>query len=58
MRRKLKIKNKSKVEKFEESMAMFKDTETYIEIKPFLEQMNMLNHQNYINEIIKYENNI
>lgn len=37
IRKKLKLQIKSKADRFEESMQLFKGTDTYIEIKPFLE---------------------
>ncbi|KAL4475435.1 hypothetical protein ABPG72_022070 [Tetrahymena utriculariae] len=56
--KKLKIYAKSKQERFEDQMQVFKNTDTYIEIKPFLEQLNKVNHQKYIQQIARYENNI
>lgn len=58
IQKKLKIVGKTKIEKFEEQMNVFKDTETYIEIKPFLESLNVANHRKYIETINKYQHNI
>ncbi|EAR82113.2 hypothetical protein TTHERM_01307970 (macronuclear) [Tetrahymena thermophila SB210] len=56
--KKLKIQAKSKQERFEDQMQVFKNTDTYIEIKPFLEQLNKVNHSKFIQQIARYENNI
>jgi hypothetical protein len=43
------------MERFEDQMHVFKKTDTYVEIKPFLQSLNIINHKKYLNQINTYQ---
>lgn len=46
--KRLKISRRPKGEHFDHKMNVFRNVETYVEIKPFLEQLNLVNHIQFL----------